>query len=95
MQCKRIQPFVKRESRRWKPETASHSASTVRKQRDESWYPTGFLLFIPLRKPALGRVPDMVKVGQPTFLSLMRIIFHGHAQKQNYSRSSIIDVTPG
>lgn len=91
LQCKRIQSIMKRESWWWKPETASHSASTVRKHGDEYWYPTGFLLFI----PALGRVPDMVKVAQPTYLSLMRIIFHGHAQKQNYSRSSIIDVTPG
>lgn len=86
---------MKRESRWWTPERARHSAPTVRKHRGEYCYPTGLLLFILLRKPALGRVPDMVKVEQPTYLSLMRIIFHGHAQKQNYSRSSIIDVTPG
>lgn len=84
-----------RESRWWKPEAAGHSVPTVRKQMDEYWYSAGFLLFIPLRNPALGRVPDMVKVGQPTYLSLRRIIFHARAQKQNYSRSSLIDLTPG
>lgn len=58
-----------------KPEAAGHSVPTVRKQRDEYWYSTGFLLFILLRNPALGRVPDMLKVGQPTYVSLRRIIF--------------------